>query len=190
MGRRLTTSIDRLFPDVSRKVVQTQLQQKNYHDQHITYRPFQVQDRLFIRNYANGPIWVPGVILAISGPPLSYQCQLVDGRRVRRHQDQLRKREVEVTPPVVREGLRCGEGLPEMVDSFQKAPDPVVAGGPFDLTLEDSLLTPEEPVIRAPMSSPPTASERELSPEPMSTPESEALRQSTRIRKESNRLDL
>ena len=49
------------------------------------------------------------------------ECQLVDGRRVRQHQDQLRKREVEVTPPIVREGLSCGEGLPEMVDSFQKA---------------------------------------------------------------------
>ena len=47
MGRRLTTSIDRLFPDVSRKVVQTQLQQKNYHDEHITYRPFQVQDSIY-----------------------------------------------------------------------------------------------------------------------------------------------
>ena len=189
MGRRLTASIDRLFPDVSRKVVQKQLQQKNYHDKHITYRPFQVQDRVFIRNYANGPIYVPGVILAATGP-LSYECQLVDGRRVRRHQDQLRKREVEVTPPVVRKGLTCGEGLPEMVDSFQKAPDPVVAGGPFDLTLEDSLVTPEEPVIRAPMSSPPTASERELSPEPMPTPKSVAPRRSTRIRKEPNRLDL
>ena len=92
MGRRLTTSIDRLFPDVSRKVVQTQLQQKNYQDQHVTYRPFQVQYRVFIRNHANGPIWVPGVILAVTGP-LSYECQLVDGRRVRPHQDQLRKRE-------------------------------------------------------------------------------------------------
>ena len=77
-----------------------------------------------------------------------------------------------------------------MVDSFQKAPDPVVAGGLFDLTLEDSLVTPEEPVIWAPMPSPPTASERELSPEPMSTPESVAPRRSTRIRKEPNRLDL
>ena len=55
-----------------------------------------------------------------------------------------------MTPPV-REGLSCGEGLPEMMDSFQKAADPEVAGGPFDLTLEDSLVTPEEPVIRAPM---------------------------------------
>ena len=189
MERRLTPSIDRLFPDVTRKVVQTQLQQKNYHDRYVTYRPFQVQDRVFIRNYANGPIWVPGVILAVTGP-LSYECQLVDGRRVRRHQDQLRKREVEVTPPVVREGLSCGEGLREIVDSFQKAPDPVVAGGPFDLTLEDSLDTPEEPEIWAPMPSPPTVSERELSPEPMSTPESVAPRRSTRIRKESNRLDL
>ena len=88
------------------------------------------------------------------------------------------------------EGLSCGEGLPEMVDSFQKVPDPVVAGGPFDLTLEDSLVTREEPVIRAPMPSLPTASEGELSPEPMSTPESVAPRRSTRIRKEPNRLDL
>ena len=174
---------------MSRKVVKTQLQHKNYHDQHVTYRPFQVQDRVFIRNYANGPIWVPGVILAVTGP-LSYECQLVNGRRVRRHQDQLWKREVEVTPPVVREGLSCGEGLPEMVDRFQKAPDPVVAGGSFDLALEDSLVTPEEPVIRAPMPSPPTASERGLSPEPMSTLESVAPRRLTRIWKEPNRLDL
>ena len=66
----------------------------------------------------------------------------------------------------------------------------MVAGGPFDLTLQDSLVTPEEPVIRAPMPSPSTASERELSPEPMSTLESVAPRRSTRIRKEPNRLDL
>ena len=129
------------------------------------------------------------MILAVTGP-LSYECQLVDGRRVRRHQDQLRKRELEVTPPIVRKRLSCGEGLPEMVDRFQKTADPVVAGGPFNLTLEDSLVTLEEPVIRAPMPSPPTASERGLSPEPTSKPESVALRRSTRIRKEPDRLDL
>ena len=69
------------------------------------------------------------MILAVTSP-LSYECQLVHGRSVRRHQDQLRKREVEVTPPVP-----TREGLPEMVDSFQKAVDPVVPGGPFDPTL-------------------------------------------------------
>ena len=49
-----------------------------------------------------------GVILVVTGS-LSFECQLVDGRRIRPHQAQLRKREVEVTPPVDRDGLSCGE---------------------------------------------------------------------------------
>ena len=74
-------------------MVQRQLQQKNYHDQHTVDRSLEVQDRVFLRNYGRGLFWLPGVITAITGP-LSYECQIVNGRTVCRHQDQIRKREV------------------------------------------------------------------------------------------------
>ena len=70
-----------------------------------------------------------------------------------------------------------------MADSSQKAADLVVAGGLVDLTLEDPLVTPEEPVIRASMPSPPTSSEMEPSPEPRSMSNSVALRRSRKIRR-------
>ena len=179
MGRRLTTAIDRLFPNVSRKVVQTKLQQKNYHDQNVKYCPFQLHNRV-LSDLCKWPTLGTGVILAITGP-LSYECQLVDSRQVGQHQDHLQKTEVEVTPPVLRDELSCGEGLPEMVDSTQKAANHVVVSGPVNLTLENSLVTSEELVIRSLMTSLPTASDKGPSPDPRSTLESIALRRPTRI---------
>ncbi|KAK8780363.1 hypothetical protein V5799_018295 [Amblyomma americanum] len=54
-------------------------------------RLFEVGDRVFVRNYPYGPKWLPGIVDAVTGP-VSYLVVTKDGRRCRRHVDQLRSR--------------------------------------------------------------------------------------------------
>ena len=49
-----------------------------------------VGDSVFIKNFGAGEAWLPGVIYSRTGPS-SFTIDLMDGRRVRRHLDQLRK---------------------------------------------------------------------------------------------------
>ena len=49
---------------------------------------FSVGDYVYVRNYGvHGANWLPGSITKVTGP-VSFLVQLVDGRVVRRHQDQ------------------------------------------------------------------------------------------------------
>ena len=53
-------------------------------------RIFHRHDLVWVRNYANGPKWINGKVTSASGP-VSYEIE-VNGRIVRRHVNQLRKR--------------------------------------------------------------------------------------------------
>ncbi|XP_026553035.1 uncharacterized protein K02A2.6-like [Pseudonaja textilis] len=75
MGRRLRTTLDRLHPHYC---PDTPLGSDSQ------VRDFALQDPVFARNYAGDPLWVPGQIVAITGPR-SYRIQLEDGRLWRRH---------------------------------------------------------------------------------------------------------
>ncbi|XP_062374782.1 uncharacterized protein K02A2.6-like [Sardina pilchardus] len=91
LGRRPKSHLDLLHPDVGERVVRSQDKQKLRRDQHAKNRLFQPGDRVYVKNFATGPPWLPGVIQHQSGP-VSFLVDLSDGRQVRRHQDHLRDR--------------------------------------------------------------------------------------------------
>ena len=53
---------------------------------------------MFVRNYHRGNKWIPGVIQQKTGP-VSYRVKLANGNIRRCHQDQIRKRSVEIRSP-------------------------------------------------------------------------------------------
>ena len=51
-----------------------------------------INSRVMIRNYGKfGAKWLPAMVVKQTGP-VSYKCQLEDGRVFRRHQDQVKFR--------------------------------------------------------------------------------------------------
>ncbi|XP_031432706.1 uncharacterized protein K02A2.6-like [Clupea harengus] len=96
MSRRLRSTLDLLLPDVKSKIQKKQLKQKAQHDLHSKWRSFSPGDDVYIRNYGHGPRWVPAVIEMNTGP-VSYTVQTGDGRVMRRHVDQIRKRHASMT---------------------------------------------------------------------------------------------
>lgn len=91
MGRRPRSHLDLLHPMVESRVLSSQARQKAGHDQHARDRAFVVGDEVYVRNFAGGSRWLPGVVTAIKGP-LSYEVKLLDDRVVRRHIDHVRQR--------------------------------------------------------------------------------------------------
>ena len=91
MGRKLRTQLDLLRPDLSSKVQQSQDRQKQAHDAHSRPRQFAVGDTVYARNYGQGPLWLPGLVVGFEGSTV-YGVRLSDSRVVRRHGDQLRFR--------------------------------------------------------------------------------------------------
>lgn len=90
-GRRLRTRLDAIKPSLECRVEARQNQQKASHDRRARDRRFAEGDPVFVRNFRQGPRWLPGLIEQISGP-VSYRVRLSDGRLLRCHQDQVRKR--------------------------------------------------------------------------------------------------
>ena len=90
LGRRLRCHLDFLRPNLEAKVRQTQCQQKELHDFHARDRELVEGDSVFVKNFSPSDPWLSGVIHCKTGPS-SFTVDLTDGRRVRRHIDQLRK---------------------------------------------------------------------------------------------------
>lgn len=59
-------------------------------NQHI----FAVGDKVYVRNFRRGPVWLPGCIVQMDGQS-SVHIQLDDGRIFQRHQNHVRPRTVE-----------------------------------------------------------------------------------------------
>ena len=88
--RRLKTNLDRIRPSLSDHVRANQEKQKqNYNG---TPRVLEVGDTVYAKNYGAGPRWFSGIITAEAGPR-SFQIRLLDGRIIRRHINQMRRRE-------------------------------------------------------------------------------------------------
>ena len=87
-GRRLRTQFDNLRPNLSKKACDAQLQQAKGHDVRTKLREFKVGELVYAQNYGQGPKWLPGEIVEKQGSTL-YTVLLTDGRRVRKHTDQL-----------------------------------------------------------------------------------------------------
>ncbi|XP_075550768.1 uncharacterized protein LOC142584548 [Dermacentor variabilis] len=77
--------------DVEQKSSVQQKQEQVMQRRNQAVRLFEVVDRVFVRNYLYGPKWLPGIVDSVTGP-VSYLVVTKDGRRWRRHVDQLRSR--------------------------------------------------------------------------------------------------
>ena len=91
LGRKVRTRLDLLKPNVASRVEAQQSKQKEAHDGQARVRNFDVGDTVYARNFRPGDAWLPGEIVALSGP-VSCRIKLTAGQVVRRHQDQIRKR--------------------------------------------------------------------------------------------------
>nr|XP_034968432.1 uncharacterized protein LOC118083738 [Zootoca vivipara] len=87
MGRRLVTIMDFVHPDKN----PSRPARAQPEPERDTTRYLTPEELVWVRNYARGPAWVPGVVTRASGP-VSYFVTLDDGRVMRRHIDQLRRR--------------------------------------------------------------------------------------------------
>jgi translation initiation factor IF-1 len=87
-------------------------QQKRAHDKGARPRDFSIGDLVYARNYGPGVRWLPGEIVSNIGSTM-YEVKLTDGRRVRKHADQLRSR-VRVAP----DAGDVGEGTESDIDDF------------------------------------------------------------------------
>ena len=67
-GRNLRTRLDAIRPDLSRTVEKRQDQQKRQHNSRVKVRMFAVKDKVFVRNFGRGKLWLPGYLLRTSGP--------------------------------------------------------------------------------------------------------------------------
>ncbi|XP_015274198.1 PREDICTED: uncharacterized protein K02A2.6-like [Gekko japonicus] len=90
MGRRLTTRLNQLHPDLNKE-------QSERNPPQPKVRMFEKGDKVFARNYTGGHLWVPGVVSEAIGT-LMYAIQLADGRTWRCHIDQLRRRWAKDSP--------------------------------------------------------------------------------------------
>ena len=91
LGRCPWTRLDLLKPNLADKVENKQLQKKVDHDRAARLRSFKEDETVYARNFGPGQKWLPGTIVATTGP-VSYHVLLEDGRVWRRHQDHMRQR--------------------------------------------------------------------------------------------------
>ena len=68
MGRKLRTKLDLMHPDSCKKILGTQLRQKE--SSRAKSRSFCIDDSVFARNYRDNqnPKWVPAKVIIITGP--------------------------------------------------------------------------------------------------------------------------
>ena len=91
MKRNLRCRFDLLMPDLSNKVSHAQEQQTTAHDKTAKDRFFMEGEQVMVRNYAEGPDWVPARITEQTGP-VSYKVTLDDTNQTwRRHLDAIRR---------------------------------------------------------------------------------------------------
>ncbi len=67
-----------------------QSKQAQQHDSTKPLRSFQLDDRVYVKDFTvSPPKWIAGKIVKVTGP-LSYQVELISGNIVRRHVDAVR----------------------------------------------------------------------------------------------------
>jgi len=86
-GHRLCCHLDFLHPNFPAKC---QSRQKILMTIMLETDIYKLETRDFARNYGTGEPWLPGVMQSETGPS-PFLVDLTDGRRVRRHLDQVRK---------------------------------------------------------------------------------------------------
>ena len=163
MSRKPRSAFDLLLPDLKSKVEKKQWKQKVNHDTRTKFRSFSPGNPVFIKNYGYGPKSIPGKIESCTGP-LSCTVVIGNGQVVRRHVDQIRKRElngvidlepsipqaVSIPSPVMPKQVQSPEvqasdALPHVKDSESGPP---MLGSESPLVLEEQLTPPLRRSIR------------------------------------------
>ena len=123
--------------------------QKKGHDLYACEQQFSLGDHVFVRNFANGPVWLSGRVLEITGP-CSCVVTLQDGRLVRRHQDHIRRRSSSPGDDAVEQPrMEMADPLPARQES-QVTEEPNEATESEDVLQEESAETqspPPQPVV-------------------------------------------
>ncbi|XP_058034327.1 uncharacterized protein K02A2.6-like, partial [Ahaetulla prasina] len=114
MGRKLRCPLDRLNPNYTPEGYKGELRKT---------RGMEIGDRVWAHNYGEGPIWIAGEILNITGPK-SYLVELKDGRVWRRHIDQIRKRIAEQSE-LIETGLKLASIIFPSGQPLQFHKDPI-----------------------------------------------------------------
>ena len=91
-NRQIRSHISQVEPDLSSHVESKQLAQKRQHDVHCKERVFEVDDPVLVKNFGDGPTWLPGIVKEVQGP-LSYTVTLL---MVARYINMLIKLELEL----------------------------------------------------------------------------------------------
>ena len=127
LGRKPRSRLDLVYPEIGRKVRQSQASQKEAHDWHAKERTMQEGEAVFRR----GPRWLPGILKESTGPT-SFAVQLEDGRFLRRHQDHLIQR----------------SGVPQASTAYQEvSADPIPAMPAAEQPELQWEETPREPAV-------------------------------------------
>lgn len=91
-GRRMRSQMDNLRPQMGGKIQQSLSRQQRNHDSHSRSREWVVGEDVYAMNYGPGSKWLPGKVIGLEGSVV-YSIELEDGRKVKRHADQLRSRQ-------------------------------------------------------------------------------------------------
>ena len=119
MKRQIKTRLDLLKPNLAAKVRAKQTCQKSHHDYHARDREFEVDDPVYVKDFRaqKSSPWLPGKILAKTGPVSAAVKLHGSGQVIRRHQDHIRIRRVAM-PEVhvsIQESEQCDQ--PELPSS-------------------------------------------------------------------------
>ena len=136
LGRKPRLRVDLVYPEIGRKVRQSQACQKLAHDWHAKECTMREGEAVYASIFRSRPKWIPGV-LKQSTSPTSFAVQMEDGRLLRRHQDHLIPRSSVIQEPI----------------ASQEVPPPQAAEQP-ELHLEEPLTQPTEPVQSVPQDIP------------------------------------
>ena len=148
MSRELRTRLSLLQPDREKAVADKQAVQKSSHDRRAHLREWIAGDRAMARNLRPGPDWVPCTIVEVLGP-VTYLVETEDGKRWKRHADQL-KTWLPSPSPTSSENAADAEPTQIAEDFSQDLPD--VPGATDDPESTEESSTPSD-------SSAPTSSE-------------------------------
>ena len=91
LGRKPRSRLELVYPEIGRRVRQSQVSQKQAHDWHAKKPTMLEEETVYASNFIRGPKWIPEVLKQSTGPT-SFTVQIEDGRLLRRHQDHLIQR--------------------------------------------------------------------------------------------------
>lgn len=138
-GRKLRSVLDLVHPSkvVANQVFKKQEDQKKYYDsRNPRILDLHPRSTVMVRNYGTtcSDKWLPATVSEKTGP-VSYRCELGDGREIRRHQNQIHLRELPfydnntTVPDIVQENIEPKVAPPIPNSAFEDNPVPIRRSG-------------------------------------------------------------